>query len=358
MPKERFHLYLANEVLSRCAASPPYEIHSEPADPKSLTFFIGAISPDIFFYDLPFFSLSPLGNALHDLMDREGISIIYDWIAQTSSPSGNESSFGHRRARGQERNTLLQVDDAGKILWGLGFASHFLVDAAWHPVIDELSRSRFRTAGRKEPGAGSGKQEAFRLPLLAASYCSSEIECHRLLESELESFWLARSPAPEKYDDLLKEFRRDREWLSKIASHYRRFLEFAGLSPLAEPAPDSIRGHRDCADGRVGISPLKDAKVFEKRIVKCFLLQNFLLRLFANRILGGQRDRLLSLSPSRFLGALVTPVRPTLPASFSRIFPEDRNPFSERFLEQSLAYLKLHFCRLAERLLEFLPRQE
>ncbi len=122
MPKERFHLYLADELLNRCAGSlPSNEIHSPPAHPPAPAFSIGAISPDIFYYDLPSFSLSSLGNALHVLINREGIAIISAWIAQTSSP--------HKTAH------------ASTVLWGLGFACHFLTDALWHPVINELSGS-------------------------------------------------------------------------------------------------------------------------------------------------------------------------------------------------------------------------
>ncbi len=348
MPKERLHIYLADELLKRCAGSlPPNEIHSPPTHPETDTkrgrrgegetkpppflkrgrgvsgvsflfppfskggqggfplasprthplgysrrrFYIGAISPDIFFYDLPSFSLSPLGNALHDLMDREGISIVCDWIAQTSSP--------------------LESVRAGMVPWGFGFACHFLADAAWHPVINELSGSMDYCAGKR----------------------LSEIECHRLLESELEALWLAGSPTPRRYDELLEDFKRDRGLLLEIASYYRGFLEFAGVSSRARPAP-------------------ADAEVFERRIVKCFLWQNFLLRLFANRMLGRQRDRLLSFRPTRFLGALVTPVRPVLPALFSRTLPGDRNPFSDFFMEQAMTSLESRLCAFAKQLTE------
>jgi hypothetical protein len=283
MPKERFHLYLADELLNRCAGSlPSNEIHSPPTHLRAPAFSIGAISPDIFYYDLPSFSLSSLGNALHDLVDREGVSIISGWITQTSSP--------------------LKTAHASTVLWGLGFACHFLTDALWHPVINELSGSR-----------------------LVRDYIGvkrlSGIECHRLLESEIEALWLARSRTQERYDELLKDFKKDRGWLLEIASCYRRFLEFAGLSE--------------------GIS--------EKRIVKCFLSQIFLLRLFASRMLGGKRARLLSLRPTRALGALVTPVRPFLPALFSHALPEDRNPFSDYFMEQALISLEADLCSLAKR---------
>ncbi len=275
MPKERFHLYLADELLNGCAACVK-AIHA----PQGVDIFIGAISPDIFFYDWPSFSLSPLGNTLHDLIDREGISLIGDWIAQTRPPSKTA----------QTRWSL----------WALGFACHFLADAAWHPVINELSGS-MDYCGRKRLSA---------------------IECHRLLESELEALWLARSRTPQRYSDLLKDFGRDRDRLFEIASSYHRFLEFVGLG----------------------------AEVSERRILKCYLRQNFFLRLFANRTLGRQRDRMLDFPSARYLGSLITPARPVLPVLFSRTFPEERNPFSDYFMEQALTSIKADLRALAERL--------
>ena len=284
MPKERFHLYLADELLNRCPGILPInEIHSAPTHPRDPAFLIGALSPDIFFYDLPSFSLSPMGDALHDLMDREGLSPIEEWIAQTCPPS--------KTARQRT------------VLWALGFACHFLADAVWHPVINALSKSMHYCGGKG----------------------LSEIECHRLLESELEAHWLARSRAPQRYHDLLKDFERDRDRLFEIASSYRRFLEFAGLS----------------------------AGVRETRILRCYLSQNFLLRLFANRILGRKRDSLLNLPLASYLGSLITPARPVLPAQFSRTFPEDRDPFGDFFMEQALTSLNLQLRGLAQRLSQF-----
>jgi hypothetical protein len=340
MPKERFHLYLADRVVHRCASSLSSGILRQCiTGPESLTFYIGSISPDIFFYDLPFFSLSPLGDALHDLMDRKGISIIFDWMV-----SNREKSL-----------------EAGGVLWGLGLASHFLADAAWHPVIEELSRHGLQieaeSGGQREKHDAGGGLRAkgetgllpprcfsasvfFNSPFPGSRFCVSGIVCHRLLESEIEAFRLAGSLDPSKYDALLKAFGTDKRRLHKIASYYRRFLEFAGLPPQVGP--------RDRACRRVERLSTPDTEVFERRIVRCFLLQRFLLRLFANKLLGRQRDLLLSISP--FLGSLVTPGRPILPGPFSGAFPDCRNPFSDCFLEQSFAYLELHFCGLTEKL--------
>ncbi|SPF51687.1 conserved hypothetical protein [Syntrophobacter sp. SbD1] len=305
MPKERLHLYLADKLLSGCAGSPPSQkigrgLEASPArppgvagDPKrsegpphqihgpdAFSFYIGAISPDIFFYDFPFFSLSPMGDAMHGVLEREGISIIHNWIARTSSPSRREIS------------------------WALGFACHFLADEAWHPLINELS------------GPGS-RPDFFKGKKL------SEIERHRLIESELEALWLAGSPGPQKYDRLLEAFSKGRDLLFEIASYYRGFLDFAGLGELSE-------------------------KVSDRQIVKCWLSQIFFLRLFANRVLGRQRDRLLSFMPTRSLGALVTPAHPNLPALFARDLPEDQNPLSDSFMRNALKSMGLQLCELAD----------
>jgi len=377
MPKERFHLYLADKVLSGCRGNLPYEIHGQATGPQGSIFFTGAISPDIFFYDLPFFSLSPLGNALHDLIERKTICIIFDWIAHTRI-----SGIGYRISgkTPEPTNPIPQsaghtASVAGAILWGLGFASHFLADAAWHPVIDELSRDRLWTeAAIREQGAASKGRRWKRFLIPASLHVrstasprvglfpasprltvsgprpvpSSPLSRHRLLESELEALRVAGSPSEKKYDDFLKNFAADRGRIFEIASYYRRFLEFAGLWSHGGPAdPGGGRGRARLPQG---------AQVLERRIVRCFLFQNFLLRLFANTMLGAQRDRLLRLWP--FLGVLVTPVRPFLPALFSGVLPEERNPFSDCFLERSLTYVQLHFCALAQRLSQIPARRD
>jgi len=364
MPKERFHLYLADELLKRCtevpnaaqtgagtgpedatAFSPRLSLSSlQPRSRSSRWFYAGVISPDIFFYDLPSFSLSPLGDALHDLLDREGISVIYDWIAQTSS-SGTDAQARTNVDKADtkkgltEKETVSEAAPEERVSWAIGFACHFLTDAAWHPVINELSKPRLgkevETADRRATNrflpfvAGVRRTKghlASGSSLPAAGYCSSQIECHRLLESELEALWLARSPTPAKYGELLEDLRH-RGLLLQIASHYVRFLEFVGLN----------------------------AEVSSRRITKCFLWQNFLLRLFANKMLGRKRDLLLPLWPTRFLGVLVTPVRPVLPAWFSGALPEDRNPFSDYFMERATTSLESRLCAFVKRLSQFLP---
>jgi hypothetical protein len=273
VPKERFHIYLADRLVKGCDTRPP-KLFDLPA------FFIGAVSPDIFYYDLPFFSLPPLGDWIHRLIERDGISIIFDWISEKTLEKANGEA----------------------ICWGLGFACHFMVDATWHPLIDELSRA----------GLGLVYSGAQKL---------SPIERHRLIESEIEAFWLAGTSEAQKSDYLRADFWGRRGRIFEIASHYLSFLEFAG------------------APGRSAL---------QRRISWCLLCQNFLLRLFANKTLARSRDLLLSFAPTRFLGALVVPVGPILPELFARATPEQRNPFSDSFMQQALATLKADFCGLVE----------
>lgn len=281
MPKEGFHLFLAQKLIDLCGGTIPAPVMRERQ-----AFFFGSLSPDLFFYDFPTFSQSALGNSMHCLMERSGIAPIEEWIVHNSK---TESAAAP--GSGTDR----------RLAWALGFASHFLADDLWHPVINELSGSL-------------GFCVEQRL---------SEEDCHRLLESEMEAFWLGRAGMGCFYAPLLNRFREDREWLLEIASYYREFLRFAGL----EGAPP------------------------EKKILQCCLKQNFLLRLFANPVLRKRRDRLIFFRPARYIGALVVPEGPMLSGRLSG----ERDLFSEEFMEKRLISLKTRFSELAERLGPFLP---
>lgn len=274
MPKERFHLLLTDLYRSRKSIA-----RAGKAGDEWPVASIGAISPDIFFYDLPGFSLNSLGDSLHDLMARNGLDPILSWLGSGSSA---------QRAK----------------LWALGFACHFLADAIWHPIIDDLSGS-----------LGSCKRNRL-----------TTTDCHRFIESEMEGFWLPKIGRPGGYIDLLDTFRGDREWLGGIASVYRQFLEYAGLK-----APS------------------------EGKILRCFLNQNFLLRLFANKMLGRHRDSLLLMRPTRYLAALVTPAHPILPFSPP---PENQTVldlFSDEFMQGELTSLSALLSDFEERLSLSLP---
>jgi hypothetical protein len=282
MPKERFHLYLADEFLKNHGSSLlPAAVSSR------LPFLVGALSPDIFYYDFPLFSLSPLGDALHDLMSEERLSIVGDWMESRPVYAGTpderrQPSFGSASA------------------WTLGLTCHFLLDAVWHPAINRLS--------------------------VSTDYCLekrlSSLECHRLIESELEALRLTGSHRQEKYAGVLKDL-RGRERLFEIASLYRELLAFASLGPVPP----------------------------ETRIVNCFLSQNFFLTLFANATLGRMRNRMLNLPFMRYLGSLVIPALPVLPVLFADGMPPERNPFSDLFMERAFTLLKLQLPVLAKRLL-------
>lgn len=273
MPKERFHLLLTDLYRSRNSI-PRADVCDQPH-----VVSIGAISPDIFFYDLPSFSLNSLGDSLHNLMARDGLDPILSWLG-THSPTQTAKS------------------------WAVGFACHFLADAIWHPIIDDLS----------------GSLESCKRNGLTTT------DCHRFIESEMEGFWLPKIGEPGGYIDLLDSFRGDGEWLGGIASIYRRFLAYAGLETPSEG-----------------------------KILRCFLNQNFLLRLFANKVLARQRDCLLAMRPTRYFAALVTPARPVLP--FSHL-PENHTVlklFSNEFMERELTSLFALLSDFEERLSLSLP---
>ncbi len=289
MPKEVFHLFLADRCFNSGKTNPQCDnfVHK-----WSLPFFLGAVSPDIFFYDLPSFRLDQLGNRLHDFIGRYGIDPVHEWLAKDA-----------------------KLLPPAAFAWGLGFASHFLADATWHPVIDELAVSLDFCGKRK----------------------ISPLGCHRLVESELESYWIRQGGgagyvsgpdgAPGKYIGLLKRFRGDKDLFGNISSIYRLFLARTGLAPLP---------------GQAGIK-------------RCFLNQNFLLRIFENRALGRRRDSLLATRATLYPAVLIVPERPVLPSGPLLDVPVGRNPFSEEFMRDGLAFLTSRLSGFAERLLPFLP---
>lgn len=277
MPKERFHLLLANRYWHSRDGRVP-----DPVADNRLAFFLGAVSPDIFFYDLPFFSLSPLGDSLHTLTERSGVEPIRAWLAATPHPAPQEA-----------------------FAWAMGFACHVLADNIWHPAIN-------------------GSIEACEL---CGENALSAIDCHRLLESELEAHWLGKEKTPGGYDEALKTLAADRGLLRRTASFYRRFLASSGLAP--PPGENSIR--------------------------RCFRTQNLLLRLFAKPLLGRRRDMLLAFRQTRCLGSLAVPANPVLASSRQIKTAPSQNPFEADFMEEGLTSLTARLSELAERLAPFLP---
>lgn len=187
MPKERFHLLLADQslpILTSQSCSPPV------TEGQRWAYFLGAISPDALFYDLPFFRLSSLGAALHRL---EGLpflefssSVLNDWKKKLTP----EAKW-----------------------WLLGVAGHFLADGFWHSIIEKLSES------------GCCLYERFRL---------SKRQCHHWLESELEGFWLPRIGPPDAYRPLLNGFAKRTRMREECIRCFRMILIELGLTEIPD----------------------------------------------------------------------------------------------------------------------------
>lgn len=279
MPKEGFHLFLADQCRTHLNSCGLPAGASETVWPA---FYLGSISPDIFFYDVPTFTLGRFGNSLHALLDRNGLSPV------------------ERRVRNFPGG--LSRDSAA---WILGVIAHFTADAFWHPVVDELATS--------------------------LGYCGrrslTPLDCHRFIESELEAFWLPQCGKPAGwYIDFLKMMERGGRLIARASRLYREFLLTTGLDPV----------------------PTED------RIAHCYRSQNRLLRLFANPVLGKQRDRLMSVRAGRYLASLVVPDRPVLSVHLSGA-PADLNPFSQEFMRKGLTFLNGRLSGFAAQLAQYLP---
>lgn len=159
MPKERFHLLLADQSLAILTSEPDAPRITEE---QRRAFFLGAISPDALFYDLPLFRLSSVGGALHQW---EG-GALCNLLSRSLSAS---------------RNTLTSETR----WWLLGLMGHFLADGFWHPIIEKISE------------AGCCLKERLEL---------SKSQCHHWLESEMEGFWIPRVGPSDGYRLLLKDF--------------------------------------------------------------------------------------------------------------------------------------------------------
>ena len=268
MPKERFHILLAEQILN-AGTFPLMDARAR------FSFCLGAISPDVFFYDLPLFGLSSFGNRLHRLLDRSGEELV-------------RKTF--------EKHRSLSTATAA---WLLGFASHFLADRIWHPVIDEMTASRYA-------------------PCLKAGLAG--LNCHRWIESELEACWVPLLGPSHRYLPLLGEFLAKREWTWACIDFYRRMLIEMGLPGVP---------------GRW-------------RIKKCLTAQVLLLMLFSSDTLGGARDRLLKNPACRYLAALTVPARPSLPDLDPGQF-SDGGLLSGKFMADSIRFFAGRLCLLAKR---------
>ncbi len=236
MPKERLHLLLADLTLQRMAAAtgcPP--IH----DGWRKAFLHGAISPDLLFYDLPFFRLSAVGGRLHALME-------------TLQPG----------VMPEPMRTLLETPERAHVRpWMLGMTHHFMVDQIWHPLINGYA------GGQDTPCRSMGLNMR---------------ECHHWLESELESFWMSRLGPLDGYIPFLTLLKGDMPFRMSVGEAYEGLL--GALSVTQAPSAAEI--------------------------TRCSTLQILLMLEFSRPAWGRLRSFLLSMRPTKYIGALIVPRYP------------------------------------------------
>ncbi|MBP8645215.1 MAG: zinc dependent phospholipase C family protein [Syntrophobacteraceae bacterium] len=233
MPKERFHLLLAEEalkVLGTAGDLPPFSREEKNG------FLLGTLLPDVLFYDFPLFSFSRLGREAHRLQSPEGLDFLQEQI---------------RKSKGRYSR------DAVACL--VGVAGHFLVDGYWHLFMRELNANSF-----------GGKNGTSRY---------SEKCRHLWIESEIESYWMAKLGPPDGYFPIIEGFRRD---IISIQACLTAFKEV-----LAELGRNSVPS--------------------ESQISRCLTFQTLLLRQFALPRWSRWRAPLLSGRYTRFLGACLVP---------------------------------------------------
>jgi hypothetical protein len=236
MPKERFHILVADETLKRIESTGTQTFLSEE---ERLAYLLGSISPDVFFYDLPTFGFSRLGGCLHRFEGEVGAAFFKAWL----------------REEGRSIPSDMRA-------WMMGFVSHLLTDAFWHPHIRAFS----------DPP--SSICNGYRL----SSRC-----CHHWLESELESHWLTLMGPPDRYASLLRRFWKTTHVKARYVSYFRKFLLRADF----EEAPG------------------------EARIRRCLFWQVLLMRQFAHPLWANWRLWLLGKKKANYLGALIVPTHIT-----------------------------------------------
>ena len=193
MPKERLHLLLADQSLQELKAS----LGSSPfSEAQEFAYFLGAISPDALFYDLPLFRLSSLGEAYHRLEGESCLPFlasIYEKLDRDRDPEA--------------------------AAWILGIANHFLADGIWHPIIRKMS----------DPDS-----------FFCSEFKFSKRQCHHWLESELEAYWLARLGPADGYLPLLKRFGKSGKTRTSCIEWFRVLL--MGLKIGQVPDAKTIGG--------------------------------------------------------------------------------------------------------------------
>ncbi|MGD9504973.1 MAG: zinc dependent phospholipase C family protein [Syntrophobacteraceae bacterium] len=194
MPKERFHLLLADECFSRLG-----KLHPETLRDGSLreACLLGSIMPDVFFYDAPSFALAATGRAVHRLEGEPGFELICRMLEENGAHLSRATRF-----------------------WMFGFASHCLADGFWHPAIRSYSAPSSRLCRR-----------------LAISSKS----CHFWVESQMEALWLPMLGPPDGHRATLGAFRRRRAEYGEYFLCYRQLLQRASVR-----RPPSVASIRRC----------------------------------------------------------------------------------------------------------------
>ncbi len=189
MPKERFHLLVADECFRFLKDSKPEAMYSEKI---RQAFLLGSIMPDTLFYDLPYFSFSPVARRLHRLEVDHGSKLFRAWLEEEGERLPRDVQF-----------------------WILGLALHYLADGFWHPIIRRTSRPH---------------------SWLCRNLRLSSKACHYWMESQLEAYWLPTLSPPDGYCELLKRIRSRRGDFQRYFRCYREFLARAGFRRIPKSA--------------------------------------------------------------------------------------------------------------------------
>jgi hypothetical protein len=190
MPKERFHLLVADECFKVLKTSGPKVLYDD-GDMRE-AYLLGSIMPDTLFYDAPYFSFSPHGKRLHKLEGEPGLEFFHEWLDEEGERIPKEVQF-----------------------WILGLATHYLTDGFWHPVITKYSTPH---------------------SWLCRNLRFSSKSCHYWMESQMEAYWLPHLSPPDGYCDMLKTLQGRRTEYNKYFQYYRKLIRRAGLRKLPSAA--------------------------------------------------------------------------------------------------------------------------
>lgn len=181
--------------------------------------------------------------------------------------------------------------------WLLGMAHHFMVDQRWHPLINGY--------------AELGGTPCRRLGL-------SQRDCHHWLESELESFWLDRLGPPEGYIPYLRGLRRNVILRESVAVAYGDLLIALGTG--AAPSAEDIS--------------------------RCSHRQVQLMLEFARPSWMRLKRFLLALKPTKYVGALIVPRRPSVETGISNRPTGIHRLWETEFVDQTVHSIANRFLSL------------